>query len=242
MKIEIKQNYEELSLRTAQMIADAVREKPDSLLCLAAGSTPIGAFRYLVRMAKEWKADFSRCRFVGLDEWAGMDKTSDGSAQEMLYRDFFDPVGILPSQIIFFDAKSDDPQGECSRIDGYISSQGPIDLMLLGLGVNGHLGLNEPGVDFESGSHVTELSETTVSVGQKYFKQHQELTGGITLGIQQVMSSKTVILIASGGNKAEAVRRMIREDVTNELPGSILQRHSNCMVILDKTAAVGIKG
>ncbi|AJY76892.1 glucosamine-6-phosphate deaminase [Paenibacillus beijingensis] len=237
MIVEIKQNYNELSYYTALMIAEYVGRKPDCIMCLAAGNTPVGTLRYLVQMAQEQKVDFGTCRFVGLDEWVGMDKTSDGSAQETLYQEFFSPLSIRPSQIHFFEALSDDLQSECKRIDDYIATEGPIDLMLLGLGVNGHLGLNEPGVDFDSGSHVTELSQTTVTVGQKYFKQRQELTGGITLGIRQIMESETVILIASGKNKADAVYRLQHGEVTNELPASILQRHTNCFVILDQDAA-----
>ncbi|HZG84308.1 glucosamine-6-phosphate deaminase [Paenibacillus sp.] len=237
MNVEIKQNYEEVSQETAQRIAAYVAAKPDSLLCLAAGNTPLGAYRILREMAQEKKVDFSRCTFVGLDEWAGMDRHSDGSAQEMMYRDFFDPLGIRPEQIVYFDAASDDLEAECRRIDAYIEANGPIDLMLLGIGVNGHLGLNEPGVDFASRSHVTALSETTVTVGQKYFKESRELTGGVTLGIAQVMESRTVLLVASGENKAAAVRGMLHGEVTNALPASILQRHADCTAIVDKAAA-----
>lgn len=239
MNILIKQDYDKLSEYTAQWIANFVARKPGSLLCLAAGNTPIGTYRNLVSMAREGKVDFGSCRFVGLDEWTGMDRYSDGSAQETMYKEFFDPLGINSSQILYFDAKAEDLKSECKRIDDYLTSEGPIDLMLLGLGVNGHLGLNEPGVDFNAGSHVTELSETTVTVGQKYFKQSQELTGGITLGIQQIMETANVLLIASGENKADAVYRMQHGEVTNELPASILQRHPDCTVIVDLAASGG---
>jgi len=237
MNLIIKENYEELSNETARRIADFVNAKPDALLCLAAGNTPIGTYGKLVELARAKQVDFSKCRFVGLDEWVGMDRATDGSAQQMIYRDFFDPLGIDPARIVYFDATAEDLLGQCKRIDAFLADEGPIDFMLLGIGVNGHLGLNEPGVDFDSRCHIVELSETTVTVGQKYFKESRALTGGITLGIRQILETRTVFLIASGENKADAVRRMQDGDVTNELPASVLQRHGDCTVIVDRAAA-----
>jgi glucosamine-6-phosphate deaminase len=237
MRVDVKQNYDQMSLSAANHILKYVTQKPNSLLCFAAGSTPISTFKYLVALAKEQNVSFANCRFVGLDEWVGLDKTVYGSCYEMLYRDFFNPMGILPSQLVFFDALSDDLQGECKRVDEYLLTQGPIDLILLGIGVNGHLGFNEPGEDSASLCHLTTLNDITISVGQKYFKEHKKLGQGITLGMKHIMNSDTVLLVASGDKKAHAIHRMLHEKVTEELPASLLQNHLQCQVIIDYDAA-----
>lgn len=237
MKVEVKQDYDQMSLYTANEILKYVSQKPNSLLCFAAGSTPIGTFKYLAALAQEQNVSFANCSFVGLDEWVGLDKTVYGSCYEMLYRDFFNPMGIRLSQLEFFDATSDDLQDECKRMDEYLLTQGPIDLILLGIGVNGHLGFNEPGEDFDSLCHLTTLNDITISVGQKYFKEHKKLDQGITLGMRHIMNSDTVFLIASGDNKAHAIHQMLHEKVTEELPASLLQNHPQCQVILDHAAA-----
>jgi glucosamine-6-phosphate isomerase len=237
MNIQILENYDEMSKAAADLIIRQVNRKPDSLLCLAAGGTPVGTFRVLVQAAQAGKVDFSQVKFVGLDEWVGIDQSEKGSCFEMLSTDFFTPLQISRQQIQFFNGKAADLTEETKRIDDYIFSQGAIDLMLLGLGVNAHLGFNEPGVSFETYSHVIDLDPVTATVGQKYFSEQKELRQGITLGIRHVLNAKTVILIANGASKAEAVYHMVKGEVTNQVPASVLQRHANCHVLLDTEAA-----
>lgn len=236
MNVSVLKDYEEMSKAAAEKIAELVNVNPNALVCFAAGSTPIGTFEILADLAADKKADFGSCKFIGLDEWVGMDKNDSGSCQETLWKTLFLPLKIKEENICFFDAKAKDLQQECQRVDQYIMDHGNIDLMLLGIGVNGHLGFNEPGVSFNCLSHVVNLDENTKSVGQKYFETERELSKGITLGTQHIMDSHTVILIANGANKAEAVNRMINGEVTNELPATILQTHRDCYVYLEEGA------
>lgn len=231
----------ELSQKTFEFIVEYVKQKPDAFICFPGGNTPLGTYSLLVDYAKRGEIDFSSCSFIGLDEWVGMDRHDDGSCQETMYNTLFTPLNIKESNIYFFDAKSVDLEDECRRIDEVISSKGGIDLMLLGIGVNGHLGFNEPGVPFDLSAHVIELDDTTKVVGQKYFKEETTLSKGITLGIKQVLQSDTVILMANGENKATAVKAMVEGEVTNQMPASALQKHENCYVMLDEEAAAQLK-
>lgn len=242
MEIKVYQNYEEMALHIAGYIADFVHRKPDALLCFPSGDTPSGVFKQLVVMDREGKVDFRHCTFVGLDEWVGLGRDDQGSCEGFMYDHLFVPLGIDESSIHFFDAKAADLRAECIRMDRLMEQKGPIDLMFLGIGMNGHLGLNEPGVDFASTSSVVQLDEVTRSVGQKYFQNQTRLERGITLGIKQIMDSRTVILGASGAKKANIVRQAVRGEVTNRVPGSILQRHGHSVVFLDREAAAGLEG
>ncbi len=237
MNISVSADYESMSRQAAEHIIRFVHKKPDALLCLAGGNTPVLTYRYLEEAVAMGKVSFDRCRFVGLDEWIGLGREDEGSCQRLLYSALFEPIGIRQEQIIFFDAKADDLQAECKRVDELIRAQGAIDLMLLGLGVNCHLGFNEPGVRFDQYTHVTLLADVTKQVGQKYFLQKTELSRGITLGIRHVMETGTVLLIVNGENKAAAVRQLLKGSVTPDCPASILQNHPDCHVFLDKGAA-----
>ncbi|MFY0544112.1 glucosamine-6-phosphate deaminase [Brevibacillus sp. H7] len=242
MNIHVFASYDEMSKSIAQSIIDFLREKPNALICLPGGNTPLGTYRELVTAAKAGRIDFSRATFVGLDEWVGLGIEDEGSCQHFLYHELFHPLGIKESQIHFFDAKADDLAAECRRIDEVIFRHGSLDLIMLGLGVNGHLGFNEPGVSFENYSHVIDLDNVTKTVGQKYFKEQKELTQGITLGIKHIMEAKKVILAADGPKKAEAVQRAIQGEVTPSMPASVLQTHPNAHFFFDKLAYAKVEG
>ncbi len=241
MIINVYKDYNEISQKTSEFIVEYVKQKPEAIICFAGGTTPLRTYSLLVDYANRGEIDFSSCSFIGLDEWVGLDRHDDGSCQETMYNTLFSPLNIKESNIFFFDAKSVNLEDECRKIDEIISSKGGIDLMLLGIGVNGHLGFNEPGVQFDLSTHVIELDETTKVVGQKYFKVETELTKGITLGIKQVLNSDTVILMANGDKKADAVKAMVEGEVTNQMPASALQKHDNCYVMLDKEAAAQLE-
>ncbi len=237
MNIKVFKDYDKLSKATSVQIINTVNKKPDSLIALAAGNTPLKTFEYLIKAVRDKLVNFGECRFVGLDEWVGMDKNTVGSCQHLLYQNFFDPLKIKPPQIHFFNARSNDLENECNLIDKFIMGNGPIDILLLGLGVNGHLGLNEPGVSFELYSHVIEIEAETQKVAQKYFDKPQKVSEGITLGIKHFMEAEQVILMASGNKKANAVKRLTNDKVTVKVPASVLQKHKNCFINLDRLAA-----
>jgi glucosamine-6-phosphate isomerase len=187
-------------------------------------------------MARSGKLDLSQCRFVGLDEWIGMDKTMEGSCQHYIYSNFFNPLNIAEERITVFNARATDPEKECRRMDNFIFSNGTIDLALVGVGVNGHIGLNEPGTSFDLYCHHAELEETTKQVAQKYFTEDKILTRGITLGLKHILESKTVVVVANGAKKTGIIKKIIHGPVTEYVPGSALQKHTSCHFFLDQEA------
>jgi glucosamine-6-phosphate deaminase len=233
-------NYDEMSRAAADLIAGQVRRKPDSLLCFPSGESPAGVFRCLIQDASEGKVDFSQCYFVGLDEWVGMGKDDDGSCTSFLYEHFFTPVQIRPDKMKLFDARAADLDAACKAMDDFIKMHGPLDIMMVGIGMNGHIGLNEPGTDFNLHSHHSALAAVTVTVGQKYFKQQTKLTEGITLGLKHLQEAKTAMLIAAGIKKAEIIKQALEGEVTDQLPASIFQTLPTAYVILDEGAASGL--
>ncbi|WP_026692316.1 glucosamine-6-phosphate deaminase [Peribacillus kribbensis] len=230
--IETK-SYDELSDRAVEKIIEQVQKKPDSLLCLAGGDTPIGTYERLVETAKSRKLDLSQCRFVGLDEWVGLGEESQGSCISYLNRLLFHPLDIQKEKIVFFDAKAKDLTSELTRVNEFIRSSGPIDLSLLGVGVNGHVGFNEPNASLENEAHIVELDDTTQEVGKKYFKGGSTTTQGITLGLKQLLDSKTVILIANGPSKSDAIEAFNKGEYNPAKPVTVLNNHPNTFAILN---------
>lgn len=236
MKHLIYRNYDELSKKTAEMIGQVIMEKPNSLLCFPAGHTSLGTFDYLVNMKKSGILNFGNCIFVGLDEWVGLEGP-EGCCTEFMYKHLFDRLELRKDQIVFFDTNAEDLDAECKRIDQFVFSKGSIDVMFLGIGMNGHLGLNEPGVDPHKYCHITELDQVTSKVGQKYFDKNVQLSKGITIGIKHIMESKLVILQASELKKAEIIKKLMHQEPNSGLPATFLKNHSRAYLLLDAEAA-----
>jgi len=235
-KISIYPDYEAMSLAAADRVIALLSHKPDSVICLPSGSTPVGMFRILVSANQKGNADFSRCIFVGLDEWVGLGAEDEGSGRYMINRDFLKSVGLKESQIVFFDGKARDPQLECERVNKIIETLGGLDLIVLGVGLNGHLALNEPGTLWNTYAHVSELEQITKEAGQKYFSEHTVLEKGVTLGIRHILEAKTAILLASGNEKAKVIQRALSFPVTPTFPVTVLQNHLNAEFLLDREA------
>lgn len=238
MKTYIAQDYTAMSLQTAELIIQCINRKPDSLVCFAAGNSPLGTLSCLVEAARRGEVNFDRCRFISLDEWVGLDESDEGSCRQTMNEHFFKPCGIEERNIHFFNGKSSDLEAECKSMDELIKAHGSIDLLLLGVGMNGHLGFNEPGVSFDLYTHVIDLDSVTKQVSAKYFQnQQQDVQQGITLGIKHVLEANTAILIADGAKKAEIMKKALHDEVTNQVPVTVLQRHPNVHVCLDEAAA-----
>lgn len=238
MKLNVYADKAASSKAAADLIVEQVRSKPGSLLCFPSGDSPTLVLKYLVEYGLQGAVDFSQCRFVGLDEWIGMNESDEGSCRHYMDTHFFVPLEINSEQITFFNGLVENPDEACAIMDTYILENGPIDVMMVGLGMNGHIGLNEPGTDFKRYAHRTELDPLTVKVAQKYFKQTTELTGGLTLGLQHFTEAKTAVLIISGAKKADILAKALQAEVTNQLPGTIIQLHPNAFVFADADAAV----
>jgi glucosamine-6-phosphate isomerase len=237
MKIRIHADYNDMCRAAADFVADHIRNKPSSLVSLPSGDTPTGIFRNLVNDVRAGKLDIVNCHFVGLDEWAGLNAGDEGSCRHYMDEHLFLPLAVDADKIHFFDGAAPDLEAECRRIDQFIEEKEGIDLMMVGLGMNGHIGLNEPGVDFNLYAHLSELAEDTRAVAKKYFRKTVALTYGITLGPRHLLEAKVAVLIASGSGKAAPVAGAIDGEVTPDLPASIFQRHQNAYVFLDKDAA-----
>lgn len=226
-----------MSRAAADCIVKQVQQKADSLLSFPSGDSPVGVFNHLIKYIHAGEVDISRCYFVGLDEWVGMGKNDEGSCTWSLYESFFNHIDISAGRLRFFDARAVNLDASCKAMDDFIKDKGPLDIMMVGIGMNGHIGLNEPGGDFNSYSHHSPLTPVTISVGQKYFKQQTELHEGITLGLKHLQEAKTPILIASGTKKAGIVNQALEGPVTNQLPASIFQTLASAFVFLDESAA-----
>lgn len=229
-------DYNTLSQHTAEHIAALIKQKPDALLCLASGDTPTETFHRFVALVQAGQVDISQCTFVGLDEWVGFGPEDAGSCSNYVFRDLFNPLKLRPDQIHVFDAKATDLKAECAKIDAVIDAHGGLDLLLVGMGMNGHIALNEPGTPFTLGCHVVELAESTKTVGQKYFTQETRLTQGITIGLRHLTAAKNVILLVSGAKKAPVLRDALRGPVSEELPASIVQTQPQAQVWVDEAA------
>lgn len=237
MSLHIYPTNDSLSLHVASEIAAQIRAKPDSVLCLAAGDTPRLAYQRLVEIVQKERIDCSCCTFVGLDEWLGIPPDNAGSCHYFLTGHLFRPLGISALRICVFDALAKNLVAECRRMDVFVSDHGGIDLMVVGVGMNGHIGFNEPGVAEDLYSHVVDLDETTRSVGQKYFSEQADLRRGITLGLRHLLEARRVIVMASGSKKADIIRKALQGAIDTRVPASIIRRHRNGVTMLDEEAA-----
>lgn len=235
-KTKICATYDDMSRESAEQIAATLSEKPNALICLPAGSSAVRTFQLLVEMKNAGAMDFSKARFVQLDEWLDIED-EEQNCSSFLQRHFYGPAGILPKQINSFDVHAADLEAECRRMDRYIADNGPIDFMLLGLGMNGHLGLNEPGLSWDHYTVVVELSEITMTVGQKYFEKGQRLTRGITLGMHHMFDAKKVVLQVGESKKADIVEALYATEPNISLPGTAMKLLKNGLILLDEDAA-----
>jgi glucosamine-6-phosphate isomerase len=197
----------------------------------------VGTFDYLIELNKKGKINFKKCKIVGLDEWANLGMMKSENCFSFLKKHLFDHIDYSEENFCFFDGESSDLAKECLKTDNFIKKYGPIDMILLGAGMNGHLGLNEPGTSFDLYSHIVNLDETTKIVGQKYFSGKVELTAGITLGIKYIMEANTVILQMNGNRKAEVAKKMIDSKISPAFPASAIKSHPNSFLLLDKESA-----
>lgn len=238
MNIEIKKDYNELSRFAALEIKKTIDEKPNCVLGLATGSTPIGLYKELVRLHKEEKVDFSQVITFNLDEYKGLDGNHNQSYRYFMNDNLFNHINIDKSNTFVPNGLGEDMEAECKRYEELMEEKGEIDIQVLGIGVNGHIGFNEPNKHLYIGTHIEDLTEETISSNLRFFSSREEMpTQAITMGIGNIMRAKRIILLISGKNKANIVKKLFSGKITTELPASILQIHNNCTVVLDEEAA-----
>lgn len=236
-KIIITKNYEELSAKAAEVMLGVVKQNPKAVLGLATGTTPLGLYAKMISDHRENGTDYSQIRTVNLDEYKGLPRTHEQSYAYFMKKNLFEGLGIAPEQTNIEDGTAKDEKSECARYDALLE-QLPRDIQLLGLGSNGHIAFNEPGTPFGSGTHVVTLAESTVKDNARLFEDISEVPRkAFTMGIKQIMQAKKILILASGVNKAEAVYKMVKGEVTEQVPASVLQLHPDCTLIADEAAA-----
>lgn len=236
MELTVFDSYNKLSEFAAEQILRTIKSKPDAVLCLATGESPKLTYNLLVRKVTEQKIDLKKVHFVALDEWIGIPSTNPGSCHYFLNENLFSPLGITKN-IHLFDAFAFDYSRECEKMNEVIRHLGGIDLMLVGVGMNGHIGFNEPGTSETLYAHVQDLDSITSQVGQKYFAEKMELKKGITLGLRHFFEARHVIVLANGKKKSLIIKKALEEAISTQVPASLVRNHSHAQVLIDQEAA-----
>lgn len=237
MRIYESNDYNELSRKAANIISAQIIIKPNCVLGLATGSSPIGTYKQLIEWYKKGDLDFSEVRTVNLDEYRGLDITSDQSYVYFMHHNFFDHININQKNINIPNGKNLDDKAECARYEKIINDLGGIDLQLLGIGRNGHIGFNEPNSAFEKNTHCVNLTESTIEANKRFFASAADVPRqAYTMGIRSIMHARKILLIANGEDKAEALYKSFFGPVTPEVPASVLQLHQDVTIVADKKA------
>ena len=237
MKIYMTEDYQTMSRKAANILSAQIILKPNSVLGLATGSTPIGMYKQLVIWYEKGDLDFAQIKTVNLDEYVGLEPTHEQSYRYFMQNNLFDHVNINPANTNVPDGLVADPQAECDWYNQVIRKLGGIDIQVLGMGHNGHIGFNEPGNAFELETHVVDLSERTIQANARFFASADEVPRqAMTMGIKSIMMAKKILMLVSGEDKAEAVWKAFAGPVTPQVPASILQLHPYVTLVGDKAA------
>lgn len=241
MKIYKAKDYKDMSRKAANIISAQVIMKPNCVLGLATGSTPIGTYDQLVEWYNKGDLDFSEVTTVNLDEYKGLPRTNDQSYYYFMHQHLFDRVNIDPEWTNVPNGMEPDAEKECGRYEELIRSLGGVDLQLLGLGHNGHIGFNEPGEAFEKETHCVDLTESTIEANKRFFASADDVPKqAYTMGIKTIMQAKKILIVVNGENKADIVERAFFGPVTPEVPASILQLHNDVTLVGDEEALAKI--
>ena len=233
MKIIKAASYEELSARTADLLAAQILLKPDCLLGLATGSSPIGTYKELVRRYNAGQLDFSKVKTVNLDEYCGLGGDNDQSYRYFMNSNLFSNVNIDIENTQVPNGKAPDMAAECLRYDALLEACGQPDIQLLGIGHDGHIAFNEPADSFSVGTNIVDLEEETVAANARFFASPADVPRkAITMGIRNIMLAKKIILVASGEEKRDIINKALFGPVTPRIPASILQLHADVTVVL----------
>ena len=237
MKIYVTEDYQSMSRKAANILSAQIILKPTSVLGLATGSTPVGMYKQLVIWYEKGDLDFAGVKTVNLDEYVGLEPTHEQSYRRFMQVNFFDHININPANTNVPDGLAADPQAECQWYNKVIRDMGGIDIQVLGIGRNGHIGFNEPGNAFELETHVVDLTESTIEANARFFSSRDEVPRqAMTMGIKSIMMARKILLMVSGEDKADAVKAAFTGPVTPQVPASILQLHPYVTLVADKAA------
>ncbi|WP_100404330.1 glucosamine-6-phosphate deaminase [Bacillus solitudinis] len=242
MEIVEVSDYDAMSVEAANLVMRHVVQNPSLVLGLATGATPIGTYKYIVDHYKKNRISFKNVHTVNLDEYIGLETTHQNSYATYMKENLFNHLDIPIEQTHIPNGKTSNLIEECERYEELIQSLGGIDLQLLGIGLNGHIGFNEPGVSFDSKTNVIKLAQSTQSANSQYFKDDTKVpTHAITMGISTIMTSKRIVLLVSGKEKADILYKIIYGELNKNVPASILKKHPNVRIIADLEALSVLK-
>ena len=237
MRIYKAKDYEEMSRKAAGIVSAQIIMKPDCVLGLATGSTPVGLYKQLIEWYRNGDLDFSGVRTVNLDEYKGISRENDQSYYYFMHQNLFDHVNIPAGNTHLPDGMEPDSEKECRRYEELIQSMGSVDLQLLGIGHNGHSGFNEPADAFDKLVHCVNLTQSTIEANKRFFASAEEVPRqAYTMGIQTIMRSKKILIIANGEGKADIVRDAFFGPITPMVPASVLQLHNDVTLVADEAA------
>ena len=237
MRIYKAKDYEEMSRKAAGIVSAQIIMKPDCVLGLATGSTPVGLYKQLIEWYRNGDLDFSGVRTVNLDEYKGISRENDQSYYYFMHQNLFDHVNIPAGNTHLPDGMEPDSEKECRRYEELIQSRGSVDLQLLGIGHNGHIGFNEPADAFDKLVHCVNLTQSTIEANKRFFASAKEVPRqAYTMGIQTIMRSKKILIIANGEGKADIVRDAFFGPITPMVPASVLQLHNDVTLVADEAA------
>ncbi len=233
--LTVADSYNEMSQKSAHFIAEYIRNKPTAVLCCATGGTPTGMYEALAKIVEDQHIDCSQLTIIKFDEWGGLENTNPSTCEYYLQKYVIQPLHIPSHHFISFANATDNPEKECERINMLLSNL-TIDIFILGLGLNGHLGFNEPGSDPTLHAHVVQLTAETLS-HPMLSGNTKPVTYGMTLGIQDILNATIAVLLVNGVNKQKQFQRFMTKEVTPEFPASFLWKHSHVTCFVDKEVA-----
>ncbi|MDP4132761.1 MAG: glucosamine-6-phosphate deaminase [Bacillota bacterium] len=240
MKTILCDSYEEMSKAGALIIADQLKAKPDSVLGFATGSTPVGMYTELAKMNKNGEMDFSKVTTFNLDEYYPIDPKNQQSYRYFMNENLFNKINIDISKTFVPEGYSSDSTAACKKYEKMIKDAGGIDLQVLGIGVNGHIGFNEPAKNLKASTHVTDLTESTIEANSRFFASREDVPRqAITMGIGTILKSKKIILLITGENKSKALNDLLGDDIITDNPATFLKVHNDVTLICDKEAYYG---
>ena len=242
MRLIRAKDYAEVSRKAGQIIAAQIQLKPDCVLGLATGSSPVGTYQELIAKYQQGELDFSQVKTINLDEYVGLTADHDQSYAYFMRTNLFDHVNIDPKNCNIPNGMNPDAAAECARYDAIVDGFGGADLQLLGLGPNGHIGFNEPGEAFVPGTNLVDLTPSTIDANQRFFASREDVpTHAYTMGIGSIMKAKRVLLVCNGEGKAQAVKDCFFGPIKPQAPGSILQLHPDFTLVADEAALELVK-
>ncbi len=237
MNVIVTKDYQEMSMKAFELVKKVVTENPSAVLGLATGSTPLGLYGEMARDHRENGTSYRDVKTVNLDEYEGLDVTSDQSYVYFMRENLFRHLDIDLKNTNIENGRAQDPEKECARYNALLEVMRQ-DLQVLGIGSNGHIAFNEPGTPFDAQTHVVELTESTIKDNSRLFARIEDVPRrAFTMGPKNIMNAKKILILANGANKAKAVYGLVKGEVTEQLPASVLQRHPDCTLVCDEAAA-----